>query len=521
MASLTEKFKRLYGRSPKGGEILFSGGIGYQYSGGMWRKIGKTTIQTKATTAPVNIEDKQKKATEIKQRINEIQSRIQAIQRVVKEAQTKGIKPNEPIPADILAKEPSLADLVTREEKRSKYSFDDIETASQNLLKDITQQLSKYREEKEEAEKEMKEWRSKIEKLIEERRERIEDYIEEQRKKYEIPETYQRLQAIIPEIDTLNQKLIDLKKEEEMQLLKAEQKLAPMAIIRGEQALIQRQYASLRAAVAAELSAKTAIAEMYRGNIELAESLIQKSVNALVYDTEQKLNDYKYLFDYYSDYIETLDSKTRGALNKIYSLLQDKLETEKEEYELKVELYRDLVTDGVYVDFNDFVRKPIDEALDYYGQQVQEIAEIVDVSDYFSPNQLRQLRRVGIDPTTPEGFKKALEMFPPETEKWEKAENYIIQNIKTYGAEVDMAGIYATLTAPPPKGAGLSSSDAYALMAQYGMVKIGGIWVYASTEIPTTGIETPTTGTEKTKETKKPWWRRVASEIWHRLPFVK
>ena len=102
-------------------------------------------------------------------------------------------------------------------------------------------------------------------------------------------------------------------------------------------------------------------------------------------------------------------------------------------------------------------------------------------STYFSPEQLRQINRKGIDINSPEGFQKALKMFDEgdRDEQWILSENYVQKNIDAGATtQQDMALIFKTLVEKNPK---LSQPDIKAIMASKGMVQMSGIWVYTGT----------------------------------------
>jgi hypothetical protein len=109
-----------------------------------------------------------------------------------------------------------------------------------------------------------------------------------------------------------------------------------------------------------------------------------------------------------------------------------------------------------------------------------EVGTGFDLNEYFSPSELREIRSEGIDPNTKKGFEAAQEMFPPERDKWNSADDYIDENIRQGAVSSgDMAEIFSNLTRPAPDGAGLGSTEAKTLMAQRGMLYDSTIgWTY-------------------------------------------
>jgi len=213
----------------------------------------------------------------------------------------------------------------------------EIKSKTDALLKWWEQEQTRLEKERTTAEEERKGWLEKIKEAIS-GRPSMEELLKAGQEKYKVPELYEKLLALTPEIDTLNKKMADLDTQEQQRLLISEQKMAPMVFIRGEQALIQRQFAIQKSAVAAELGAKTALAEMYRGNIDTANKLISQTVEAQLYDIKQKIDDYKFFFDYYSDYYNTLDKDIKNAIDKQYDILTRQEELEKQNLLMKYEL---------------------------------------------------------------------------------------------------------------------------------------------------------------------------------------
>jgi len=144
---------------------------------------------------------------------------------------------------------------------------------------------------------------------------------------YGITENLGKISEIAPQISTLQDKInaIDLSEAKSIENLRSQ----PISEItaQGREAAIKRQAAIERSGYAADLSAKTALVEMYRGNISLAQSLISDSVNAATYDIQQQRADLDKLYDYYGDFINSLDKDTQNQL----SILRDELKTTEED----------------------------------------------------------------------------------------------------------------------------------------------------------------------------------------------
>ena len=146
------------------------------------------------------------------------------------------------------------------------------------------------------------------------------------------PKQMEQFMQMQSEIIDGRQKLIDLETREQEALMLAEQRLGPTTFIRGEQALIQRQYAVQKAAAGAELSAKAAVAEMYRGNIDMADRYIKDYIDLATYDLQQQKEEINWFMSYYSDEYDRLDTNIKDSINQTLRFV------EKQEAEQKAEL---------------------------------------------------------------------------------------------------------------------------------------------------------------------------------------
>lgn len=239
-------------------------------------------------------------------------------------------------------------------------------------------ETERYREEAKTAREVAEKARGELETAMEERPSTVAE-IERLRGELEVPEQYQQLLDIMPEIESSMSQLIRSDASYQRGQLGIETRFQgrPGAVMRGEQRLLERQYNIDRSVIAQELSAKAAIAEMYRGNINLARSLISDSVNAMVYDTTQKISDYKYLLEYHEDYVSTLDTNVQNGLNTMLGLLQEEEEAEREDYKSKLELWIDAKSKGIDLGtIEDLKTTSFEEFAGTYAEEVPAMAEV-------------------------------------------------------------------------------------------------------------------------------------------------
>jgi len=228
---------------------------------------------------------------------------------------------------------------------------------------------------------------------------------------YGIPEYYERLQSQIPKIDALNRQMIDLQTREQQSLMASEQRMAPMTFIRGEQALIQRQYAVEKASVAAQLGAETALAEMYKGNINMARTLIGDVVQALTYDYNQQVADWEMNFNLYQDYFSALDSSTQKALDMAYNEIVRQRDRKEKEYDTLLNAWLELKAQGAEpFPFNKIKNMDYEEGMKKIAETIAAQPTEADMLSVAEAKSLgvpygttrAQAMGMGITPTKPE-----------------------------------------------------------------------------------------------------------------------
>jgi len=330
----------------------------------------------KAFFAP-NVPTAEKVAT-IQSEIAKIQSEIQKRQAALTEAGAMGITTGE-IPAEVLEKHGLIEAPTTPPSKTFDEAIDDVLTGTagvEDLIKAWIKQQEEQTKLQQKTQKgyleKMEEWfkaRPTSTKLEEEARQR---FLE----RYGLPADWEKQQmqqflSLQQEMVAGRQKLIDIETREQQALMGAEQRMAPMTFIRGEQALIQRQYAIEKIAVAQPLSAKAAEAELLRGNVQMADRYIKDYMELASYEYKQQKEEIEWFMDYYKDYYDTLDKKTKESLGLVLQLAERKEELAKEEAEEKWELVKQGA--GAGLDWTDLLRMPLEEARNEFAKRVAAI----------------------------------------------------------------------------------------------------------------------------------------------------
>jgi hypothetical protein len=133
--------------------------------------------------------------------------------------------------------------------------------------------------------------------------------------------------AKLAELDKLNQDYNNKVAERDQALLASTNKLAPMTFIRGEQALIQNQYAIELNRQSANINSKAAIYEAEQGRFKEAQTFAQQAVEAATATQKYYMDMYQMFYDENQDIINGLSADIRNAFNQ--SLEQSRWEYEQ------------------------------------------------------------------------------------------------------------------------------------------------------------------------------------------------
>jgi hypothetical protein len=328
------------------------------------------------------------------------------------------------------------------------------------------------------------------------------------------------------EIGVVRNNINALEIKEQEALMMSEQRMGPMTFIRGEQALIQRQYAVQRAGLAMELSSKAAVAEMYRGNTEMADRYMKDYVTAATYNLQQKKEEIMWFMDYYSNEFNALDSKVQNSIQQTLQFVQQQEAIKREELTNKMNIVMQAAEAGVNLNLSgkEIASMDLPELVGLYTQKIGQMPATLEApkvfggetggytEQFYNPatnqweyrkvvggigwkpdssstitdftaTQKKQLQAKGINWTTTEGYQKAIAYLfggQESVDNWDKASNYIMKNVEAGATGTqDMTKIYATLLSP--SGANLNATEARALMAQYGMIYDSMLgWQYES-----------------------------------------
>ena len=201
---------------------------------------------------------------------------------------------------------------------------------------------------------------------------------------YGIPQSWSALQGLIPDIASLQTRLAALEAREQQGLLAIEGQPIALPAITGEQAQFKKLIAAERSGISAELGAKAAIAEMYRGNIQMARSLISDTVQALMFDYNQKVVEFDMFYDLYGEFIDTLDKRTQNALDMGYDALIHDRDRAEAEYDQKLQWYVEAISKnaGEPYSFGQIKTISLEEAGKRYAERMATVSEVYAPTQY-------------------------------------------------------------------------------------------------------------------------------------------
>jgi len=204
-------------------------------------------------------------------------------------------------------------------------------------IRSMQRMKERAQREREAAKKEREVWKRRLGEVIK-RGPRTKELTEQLYEKYRIDEQYEQIMAHLEQAHTYREELIAVEQEEAERLTMAEQRLAPTTFIRGEQALIQRQYEIRKNTLASQVAAEAAVAEALQGNVELARGLVSDMVKAATYDYERRVEDIKTFIDINNTIISQAGEDLRFSMNSLLEQARAELENAREEKRLVGEL---------------------------------------------------------------------------------------------------------------------------------------------------------------------------------------
>jgi len=139
------------------------------------------------------------------------------------------------------------------------------------------------------------------------------------------PESLEQVKSWQGQLTTYNQQLADLEAQKNQALFNKEQQMQgyPGEILRGEQALIHKQYNLDISAKAAQAGVVAQQIQMERGLWSDARQTANQIVQLATYDQQQKLADLDWARDTYKDIYDMSSKEEQQAWDRAYTLAKD------------------------------------------------------------------------------------------------------------------------------------------------------------------------------------------------------
>jgi len=105
-----------------------------------------------------------------------------------------------------------------------------------------------------------------------------------------------------------------------------------MSIITTAENELTRKYRRDKAYLAADLYAESAVLSAFSNNLTDAKNSAKDAVDAFTYDQEQEVKRFEYLYDYHSDFLDSLKAEDKAIIDEAKIAAQDakdKMETDK------------------------------------------------------------------------------------------------------------------------------------------------------------------------------------------------
>lgn len=196
----------------------------------------------------------------------------------------------------------------------------------------------------------------KIRKLITRR----EDIREEQSSKQELltqtleqfgvtPESFEKRQNLQGQLVEYQKEIQGLEAQRDQAVLGAEQQLLgrPEPILRGEKAIIDRQYNSRISAKAAQAGIVEMKYQFETQNFQDAVNMSNMVVEAALYDQKQQVQDIDWAMSQYKDIYGILDREEEQEWNRTYQVAKDELDQQRNELNQKLQLMTSAAQEGI------------------------------------------------------------------------------------------------------------------------------------------------------------------------------
>jgi hypothetical protein len=163
-------------------------------------------------------------------------------------------------------------------------------------------------------------------------------------------------------VGVLQGELDNLSNQQQVEIDNLEKSGVTRGAIEREQTVINRKYASLKAAKTAELGIQTALLNAYSGNYNASRALVSDIVDAYTYDQKQKVDDFDNLFNVYSSWVSNLDKKDQDILSNAREDAKTQLANDRSDAKEKTNLMIEYNAYGAGITLEDTVESAAEKA---------------------------------------------------------------------------------------------------------------------------------------------------------------
>jgi LysM repeat protein len=170
-------------------------------------------------------------------------------------------------------------------------------------------------------------------------------------------------------VQAIRAEIGQLEAEQSTEVENARNRLSSMESISADINEIKYQYGLKIAKKTALMASEAALAQVYQGNLNQANAMVEQAVNAYTADKQAEVEKFDNLFSVYSSWIGDLKDEERQILENAHQAAKDNLEEAKKETTQVMELK--LQYAGAGINISDTLGQAISKAEKYSVQQSQ------------------------------------------------------------------------------------------------------------------------------------------------------
>lgn len=180
---------------------------------------------------------------------------------------------------------------------------------------------------------------------------------------FQIPELQQQITPLIADIGALNLRIANIEAQRLASLdASGERTGSSLGFQTGEQKRINREFDRRTMAISAQVTAKTATVNMFRGELDSARGQIDNMIQAIMYDTQVARQDTLDYLNFYENEIGSLEADQKAIFNDMKTFWEKETATQEADLNAKRDLQLFAAQNGVVLNWGpaDYA-KPLSE----------------------------------------------------------------------------------------------------------------------------------------------------------------